>query len=117
MGGKRFPTGKGEMARKHAELPFGDEMIGPALIWAARHRKYSTDDLKAALAEHYGLTPAQLALELPDGRLAFSNYVDWLTANLTQRGMHRGGNKTYELTERGRRAAARVKVGDPAAGL
>lgn len=100
------------MSRRFPELPFGDEMAAVALKWAASYGKYSTDDLKEALAAHYRLTPEQLALTLSDGRNAFSNYVDWVTANMTTRGLHAGKAKLYELTDRGRRAAERVDSGD-----
>ena len=106
--------------RLFPELPARDEMKEPALRWMhlqmQEHGHYHTDALKAHLAQVFGLTPPMLDLRLPEsGRPAFSNYVDWVSANFTEMGIHtrigKRKDKIYALTPAGLAKATRHLVG------
>jgi hypothetical protein len=62
-----------------------------ALQWAAERVSYLAQDLKEFLAESLNVTPAQRELKFSNsGKLAFDNYVDWVTAYFTHCNIHTG---------------------------
>jgi hypothetical protein len=72
-------------------LPGPVEMRRPALEWAMNHRGgYTGYDLKEYLAGLYKLTQEQLARTKEDGSPLFANYVDWVTAEFTDKHIHTG---------------------------
>jgi hypothetical protein len=72
-------------------LPGPVEMRRPALEWAMNHRGgYTGYDLKEYLAGLYKLTEEQLARTKEDGSPLFANYVDWVTAEFTDKHIHTG---------------------------
>jgi hypothetical protein len=80
--------------RKNKELPCGMEILPALLPMMRRHTEtkgfYNTDDLKASAAQIYSVTG-------PEDLKTLNNYVDWLTARMTIKGLHTGGNKKYTL--------------------
>jgi hypothetical protein len=74
-------------------LPGPVEMRRAALEWAMNHRGgYTGQDLKEYLAALYKLSEEQLARTKEDGTLLFANYVDWVTAEFTDKRIHTGWN-------------------------
>ena len=57
------------------------------------------------------LTPEQLNYRLRNGRLTFSNYVDWMTAKWVKpKHWAEGNNKRYRLTNAGLAEARRLSL-------
>ena len=77
------------MARQYPELPFGYEMLVPAVQFGAARDRYTSREMVSYLAEHYHLTAEDLALALRhNGRLAFQNYTNFLLSAWTRCGVH-----------------------------
>jgi hypothetical protein len=91
------------MTRQYPELPELQEMWVPALVWMKDRDSYSSDDLRAYLAEYFH---CDTTLRFPEARRsAFNSYVGLLLARMTLDSLHIRTERLYRLTDRGRKLA------------
>lgn len=104
------------MSKQEADMPWGKEMLPDAMPWCdarmVEHGEYHTDRLKEYLTDFYK-DRVDPTLEMENGaRSLWGNYVDWLTAYMTNRGLHRPQKpKLYRLTPLGEELAAGMRSG------
>ena len=104
------------MSKQEAGMPWGKEMLPDAMPWCdaqmSEKGEYHTDRLKEYLTDFYK-DRVDPTVEMENGtRSLWSNYVDWLTAYMTGRGLHQPMKpKIYRLTPLGEVLATGMRDG------
>jgi restriction system protein len=89
-------------------IPDFQSCMLPLLKLASDGKEHSLSEAKAALAEGFGLTPAEREELLPSGRQRrFDNRVAWAKVYLQRAGLLKGTRRGhFEIAERGRQVLA-----------
>lgn len=83
-------------------LPEFQTMMRPLLEQLADSHEAASAELRAALSQHFSLTPADLRQENRSGRNRYTNLVAWALHHLSRaRLVERRGPSVYRITERG----------------
>lgn len=86
-------------------VPKYDEMYKPLLQCLADGNVHALKEIKTRIAQHFGLTEAELSEPLPSGRQTyFANRVAWARTYLKKAGLLESPARgTFQITEEGRR--------------
>lgn len=89
-------------------VPDFQTIMRPLLAVLADGQDHSITAARDVLAEHFSLTPDELAAQIPSGRAKlFANRVGWATTHLYRTGLiERPQRSVYRITERGRTVLA-----------
>jgi restriction system protein len=89
-------------------VPDFQTIMGPMLAMLGDRQERSVTELRARLADHFSLTPEDLAAEIPSGRAKlFANRVGWATTHLYRSGViERPKRSVYRITPRGEEVLA-----------
>jgi hypothetical protein len=84
-------------------VPDFQTIMGPMVAMLGDRQEHSVTELRARLADHFSLTPEDLAAEIPSGRAKlFANRVGWATTHLYRSGViERPKRSVYRITPRG----------------
>ena len=87
------------------DIPKYYELYKPLLQCLADGNVHALKEIKTRIAQHFGLTEAELAEPLPSGRQTyFANRVGWARTYLKKAGLLESPARgTFQITEEGRR--------------
>jgi restriction system protein len=99
-------------------IPHQEEMLRPVLAALGDGLDHSSDDIRRAISEHFGLTDEEVKRPRPSGvGTVFANTVDWALVDLQLKGpspwlIEKVKDKVYRITDRGKYMLAQHETFD-----